>query len=586
MARVLKKEKTHKQAFFDDLISAIGDSSFVGEDVPENKDELKHWIKKPPTLKEFCDNWVGESLFPIQQEFGDAVLGVNPMEFGLEYEEGHAFWGKGSGKDRTIAKLQAYVICKLLHLKNPQGYLREFYGASIGEGDSLDLINMSINARQGENVYFKKFKNIIRITTNPSTGRNFFKEQGVDIRDGYDLLGNMANFPHNITAHSLNSETNTGEGLSPFFATIDEFGGFKPSAKAFSLLEAVEDSCVSRFPNGLGKVLVISYMYHYNDPMFIIYNKGLNDPKVFSSRHASYEVNPLITKQSLARKFSKNPEGAEMTYACTGGSEGSGFVTKKFMLDKAFSGFYDNPIVGDLISVKSEKLLNMKFKENFRGETGRYYVVHMDLATGKDKNDCVGLAMSHCEMFETSYDKNMIKELLKDGINVEVYSDDYKAVQRKGVVTDLAIQIVGETGEVEFATLRSFVVERLKKQLGFNIVYITLDGWQSKDTIQQFNRLGIQSWVESVDKDADAYVTWKELMYQSLWFSYPNLIAKREAKELMVDDQGKIDHPEKSFDREQTEGRDDGSKDVIDCIVANTKVAYEKIPLGITSAFG
>ncbi len=153
MARTLTKPKPIRDEFLQQLIGVVSTPSSSNKSI-----DLTEWIEPPVSLREFCYKWIGEPMFPIQQEFGDAIVGTNPYEFSTEYDEGHAFWGKGSGKDRMNAKILAYVAYKLTNLKNPQKFLREKYNASIGDDDNIDLTNMSINARQAQNVFFKKFK--------------------------------------------------------------------------------------------------------------------------------------------------------------------------------------------------------------------------------------------------------------------------------------------------------------------------------------------------------------------------------------------------------------------------------------------
>lgn len=577
--RTLTKEKSIKERFFNDIISAVSTPAIENED---GKDEI--WEFPPPSLTEFCNVWINEPLFPgKQQEFGDAMCGTDPFIFDTTYDEGHAFWGKGSGKDRTIAKLKAYVIAKLICLRNPQKFLRENYGASIADGDNIDIANMSINARQAENVYFKKFKSILKKTINPNTGRNWFEEMGVDMREGYDLQTVEVSFPKNITAHSLNSETNTGEGLSPIFVTIDEFGSFKAD-NAFGLLESVRESVISRFP-GVGKVAVISYKYYHNDPMDVLFRKEVNEPRTFSSKGSTFEVNQFRTKNDFAKAYRTNPERAKMIYECEGGETEGGFVTLKYMINYMFDPKYANPYPRDIYSIESDLLLTTPLAPDFKGKDGVLYCCHADLASGKEFNDCVGFALGHVERMYAKLDPKMKKDLAKQGIYVDMV-EDADEITRKGVVIDLALQIKAKTGgEVRLSDIRNFI-KLLKNKYGFNIVYGTFDGWESRDSIQQLNESGIDSWVESVDRKPDAYTTWKELMYQQLVKCHPQPIAEREARELIVDDKGKIDHPEMSYERDLKEGRDDGSKDVMDAIAAVTKVAYEKMNIEPDIFFG
>lgn len=584
MARTLRKEKPIQDIFYDELLTAV----LTPASIAIEEDGI--WAEKPVDIQDFCINWVGESLFPEQEHFSRAMLGNSPYEFNTDYDEGHAFWGKGSGKDRTISKIQLYLVYKLICLKNPQEFLRLKYGCSIGDGDAIDVVNMSINARQAQNVYFKKFKSLMKKCINPRTKHNWFGEKGVDLREGYDIQNTEVKFPHSITAHSLNSETNTGEGLNILLATIDEFGSF-PFEKAFELLDSIRDTVISRFPQ-VGKVCVISYKYYHNDPMDTVYKREKDNSRVYSSKKATYEVNLQITKEKLASQYTRNPEKAKMTYECEGGEKEGGYVTKKYMLSYMFTPAYVNPFKGDVLSIDASMLNSLSLKQEFlqagMDGSGRLYAIHVDLATGKKdmKNDCAGFAMTHVEPMFPKIDEKLKKDLYSEGVVVDFIGDDPElAVSRKGIIIDLAFQLTAKAGtEIQFSDVRKFIMKL--KQLGFNVAMVTFDGWESRDSIQILNEQGIKTEKFSVDKTNEAYDTWKELMYQQLIKTYPNSIAQREAKELVIDDNGKVDHPDESWDRYMSENIETGSKDVIDAIVGATKIAYDNFPLGSGVFFG
>lgn len=583
MARTLKKEKPIKDLFFDELITAVASP----QNAKSNKSfDSEWWNEKPVDVQEFSTKWLGESLYPNQLEFVTAMTGMTPDTFSDEYDEGHAFWGKGSGKDRTISKMQVYVVYKLMCLKNPQKFLREKYGCSIGEDDAIDLANMSVNARNAQNVYFKKFKSLVRRCKNPRTGKNWFEEKGCDLRDGYDIQNSEVRFGNNITAHSLNSETNTGEGLNLFMVAIDEFGSF-PYENGNKLLDASRDTVISRFPK-IGKVCVFSYKYYHNDPMDVLFNKEKNSPNVFSSKLSTWDVNLQAKKENFSKQYMRNPERAMMTYECTGGEIDGGYVTKKYMLNYMFDPSHENPVKGDLISINSSMLMSLNFKPWFTGSSGVLYAVHVDLATGKkaEKKDMASISMVHCDSMYPKIDEKLKKDLFSEGINIEFSSDNTDfIVTRKGIVVDLALQLVAPSGaEVQMSDVRNFIL-MLKNKYNFNIIYVTYDGWESRDSIQILQQNGMNAEYLSVDKDNSAYESWKELMYQQLFKCYPHSIAHRECKELILKD-GKVDHPDKSWDREVTEGIDNGSKDVIDSIVGAGKMAYDKIFLDSGIYFG
>jgi hypothetical protein len=70
---------------------------------------------------------------------------------GRLYQMAVLLWGKGSGKDYLCSILVAYLICVLLHLRDPQSYLE------LAPGENIDVVNVAYNADQAKRVFFLKF---------------------------------------------------------------------------------------------------------------------------------------------------------------------------------------------------------------------------------------------------------------------------------------------------------------------------------------------------------------------------------------------------------------------------------------------
>jgi hypothetical protein len=582
MARTLTKEKPLKDQFLTGL-----ETVFDTPVIESAKFDTEHWEEKPVDIVTFCRDFRKKPLWPIQEGFAEEILGDDPTIISQKYIGGMAFWGKGSGKDMTISDLQCYIAYWCICLKRPQQYLREILKCSIADDDAIDFGNVSINERQAKNVFFKKFKAAVRGTINPHTGNNWFEEKGLDLREGYGIQKTEVQFPKNIFAHSLNSETHTGEGLNLFFVTVDEFGSFAID-KAFVLLDALQDSSKSRFKR-VCKVCVISYKYNENDPMHILYNQWKNDSDYYVSKAATYEVNIHIEKSDLAKSFEKNPDKAKRTYECGESSAEGGYITRKYMLDYLFNKTIENPIIGDLQSIIASHLPTLRFKKWFKPVPGRIYAAHFDLAKGKiakseGGGDAAGFVLCHPETMKPEVDSRIKKELRNMGVvNIEGDSDE----EKKGIVYDLMLQLVADVGsEIEISECRKFIL-RLR-QMGFQINWVTYDGWQSLESIQQLKNQGINAEVLSVDKDSTPYdFVFKELLYQKLVKGYFHKVAKREAAELIVTDKGKIEHPEKSWERWLNEGEitDAGSKDVTDAMAGSGFNAWQNISLHSGTGF-
>jgi hypothetical protein len=161
------------------------------------------------------------------------------------------------------------------------------------------------------------------------------------------------------------------------------------------------------------------------------------------------------------------------------------------------------------------------------------YYIHIDLALNKDgKGDHAGIAMAHFDGWE----ENTIT-----------------GEKQKKVVVDLAEKIgAGNTGEIRFEDIRNKVYTLKKK--GYNIKKVTLDQFQSADTIQTLKSKGIRAEYQSVDRTVEPYQTLKELIYSGRIKCHKSEDLRDELRRLEITKANKVDHPP------------GGSKDVSDAV--------------------
>ena len=542
------------------------------------------WRIKSPSVREFFGMpntdpkkaWFYEPLYPLQLRMVEKAFGNDSLTWDTRYDELHVWWGKGAGKDRTIAKMMALVVVKLLCMVNPQKGLDQMMGGgTVGVDSPIDLINVSKDQTQAKVVFFKNFKSIIKKVKNPHTGKNFFEEIGVDLRDGKAIQTNTIEFPHEITCHSLNSKQYAGEGLNLFFVVADEIGA-SPAAQIRSQLTAIRETIDSRFPK-IGTLVLMSFKYADNCPMSVEYEIGKGVKRIYSTRAASWEVNPKKNKKTYERHYKRNPNKAMMTYECRSLKFGSGgYIRQKFLVPWCFnSDNFNNPFIDDVITTNS--ILSLRFKDDFvKRMSGKYCAIHVDLAKGKVEagGDTAGIAMSHPEEFLPKIHPKSRKMLGKMGFAVDA---DEKMV-RKGIIVDFALQITANRHtEVQFADIIQFIL--YIKRLGIRIYKVTYDGFSSIGELQRLLNLGINAAELSVDRTSAPYDTLKDSMYRGLVKGYGNYILERELKELIVTDKGKIDHPETSWLRLEQEGYELGSKDVADCVAGSSYTCMKEIPI-------
>jgi len=559
-------------------------SQLVREDYPDDSGD-SIWEEVPVSYEEFYNKdtgYIREPFFPIQSEFAGAMLGEDPKEWSTEYTEGQAYWGKGSGKDRTAAKILVYVCYKLMCMRNPMQVLSAGAEEIPSVEDKLEIGNVCINARLAEKVFFKYFTMLLRACRDPKTRKNWFVERGLDLRR--DVHKRDVEFPGNITAHSLDSEKYTGEGLNLFFVVFDEIAGFDVNG-AEELYDALVSTARSRFPRFM-KILLLSYKRSDGDFMNIRYEAAENEPRVFRSKASTWEVNLKRTKDDFIEDYLRDPETAERTYECEGRtSSKDAFIRQTNRISQVINNSgLSNPVVGDIISTLN--LRSIQFKESFKPLPQTAYYVHVDLALGKRGGDRCGISMGHFERGMTiNLSDDFIKALSEETGFSEKKFKEQVGRERIGVVIDLALQIrAPKGGEMLFEEVRNFI-ETLRRVHKFPIHWVTYDGWQSTDSIQLLRKSGVNAEEYSVDKTPEAYTTLKNLIYEGVFRFYNHRIAIREMEELIIVDTGKktgsvlkfrVDHPDKSAQRAKHEDRiNKGSKDVADAIAGVVRLCIK-----------
>lgn len=209
--------------------------------------------------------------------------------------------------------------------------------------------------------------------------------------------------------------------------------------------------------------------------------------------------------------------------------------------------------------VKRPKL--QKWFENRTRSDMRLRVGHVDIAYSGE-GDAMGIAMGHVEEIVTN----------KDGEDAPY------------IVIDFAMRIKAGPGqEIMLSDMRS-VLYHVRDELCFRLKRVTLDGFNSKDTMQQLAKRRFEVEYVSIDKKTLPYEDLREAIYDERiefppYYTYlragdDNLvrIIYKELSEL-VDNGTKIDHPV------------GGSKDVADAIagVTTTLMGDRKWRRGVSS---
>lgn len=545
----------------------------------------------PVSPKEFFEVWLKSPLFPSQYQILDQVFTSDYKDWRTDLKEILLLWGEGSGKDYTTVHTLAYCAYWLCCLKSPQEYFH------IGTGTPIVIACMSVNESHAKDVFFAQFTTCLKSVTNPSTGKNFFEELGVDLRDKRDIQTRKVLLPNNIQAYALDQSKYSGEGKNVLFAIFDEIAEYRYD-RAKVRYQNLKNTAFSRFHDHY-KIMMISYPRDEYDFMMSHYSEVEEWPEedrvqVYRSRKAPWDVRSkegahpmLIQKHLYAEKedyaplYRKDPEDTARRYECVfPKGTGNRFIKKfELFLDRCVKydrpspimwEYLDKPI--DNIFITEHDLLHMQWQPWFkpaysyeaymlekeiqaspnskmlykrlqrelqRHESAKYFI-HLDLSKGAGSStgekDCAGLVMLHPYEMSPS---------------------------QIGYYVDLAIQIRPEDEEINFEDIRKFIFKL--EASGYDIEMVSMDGYQSDDFRQVLSRKGIEcDNTVSVDRSRKPYDTLKGIMYQGKLDAYYYSVALRELKELQITDKGKVDHPKESQQRVKEEGLRKGSKDVAD----------------------
>ncbi len=521
---------------FNDFFEALQDNQF-----DENPVDVKTFVESPDFLNQ-------PPLSAIQYDIVEAMSQIyrkEDLHMLMGYEEGDRHFvkytkneiilqlGKGSGKDFVSTVACAYVVYKLLCLKDPARY----YGKP--SGDAIDIINVAINAEQAKNVFFKGFKTKI--------------EKSPWFAGKYDPKVNSISFDKSITVYSGHSERESHEGLNLFMAVLDEISGFVTEVgtgndqgkTADNIYKAFRGTVDSRFPD-LGKVVLLSFPRYNGDFISKRYEEVIMDkevverrykfiineelpegpdnefeivweedhilsykyPRMFALKRPTWEVNPTRKIDDFKIAFLTDIGDAMMRFLCTPTYSSDSFFKQKEKLEKCMT--LRNPVDN-----------HRRFDVGFKPDPEKIYYIHADLAQRHDK---CAVAIAHVERW----------------VNIQVIKD-YEQVAPIVIVDAVAWWEPKVEGPVDLSEVKKWI-QNLRRE-GFNIGMVTFDRWQSFDIQQELKAVGIKTDTVSVAKKH--YEDLAMMIYEER-IAMPMIpLLLEEMSELKIMKNNRVDHPRK-----------------------------------------
>jgi hypothetical protein len=430
--------------------------------------------------------------------------------------------GKGSGKDHCARISIAYTSYLLHCLNDPINY----YGKA--KGVYIDLLNLAVNAQQAQRVFFEPLKNLL--LSSP-----YFNEVGFEPR-----VSEIFFFSRPVRCFSGHSESEGWEGYEVLTVILDEISAFKTDSElrgelrskgsASAIYNMSKLSVMSRFPE-VGKVILLSFPRYKGDFIQQRFNSAAtkNEPKTWTIKAATWDVNPTIKRSDLESEYIRNPIEARARFECEPPNMDDAFFRDADLVRKAFHHGED--------PVDQE---DGTFKKWFNGTDSKTRFMHVDLSLKRDRT---GLALVHSGGFRE----------IKTSMGVE---------HLPVVNVDLIHSWEAKPGaEINFSSVRQMIVDLCRK---FDVAKVTFDRWQSIEMVQSLRAQGINADFHSVKKtDYDTLLT---SIYDGRLRGYWNeILVEEELLKLRLFGNNKIDHPAT------------GSKDLADALAGAVFSCVENI---------
>jgi len=543
--------------------------------------------QKPASIKEFLgpgyldiDAKVRPGIRAAMEEiFGDKVNGKRIAN----YEEAMVTGGIGIGKTTLASIALPYMVHWVICLKDPQDYFNLLPGSRIAfmqmstsEDQALQVIFGDIKARIEHSEWFvnnaqydRKFTKQIRFP-----GKDIWILPGDSKEttfEGYNILGGILDemdshtvtkdkdyadvgfdtIQSRIASRFVDEETNGHKGLILCIGQMKKGSGF--AARKYKQMLANPRAHVTRMTiweslgweprpghKGFLKEDGTRDSFWYDRKRKMVIPAGVAD----NIRNEDFIEIPNAYKL----QFDNNPEKALRDLAGIPPETEDPFISLVDRIEECRTRWH--AIHGDESPVSTEPT-RVEFADWFKVENdARRRAMHIDIATSGD-GDALGMAMGHVDRLVESDDGDL----------------------KPHITIDFMARIKVPSGqEILLSDVRS-VIYRLRDELGFRLWTVTMDGFQSTDTMQQLRKRRYKADYLSVDRDPLPYEDLREAIYDRR-IDFPKYmtyrtkgstelvdIAFEELTRLTMVDKGvkgKIDHPS------------DGSKDVADCLAGVT----------------
>ena len=531
-----------------------------------------------PTIDQFIDDpyylgkVLGQGLYPIWRE---AAREVFPTPYHSPYDELILSGAIGLGKSTFGLLVQMYDMCRMLSLANPHQYYNLIESTKI----SFPLLNATQKLAFG--VLWDQFQTWVENSPYFKSKLNHKDKKTMFIKNIDVVVGSRGGeFLGQATAGAIFSEIND----------MTVIGG-----QAEDNLDTISTRRDSRFKGKNKEVFghIILDSSSKGNRSFIDVRleekrkKGINDFKVFAYTHwaakwhlggysgkyfkvyaGDEHIDPFILDDGVDRSdlldrldqsrmidvpvehrqsFEFNIIKSLRDLAGMATFSSSAFISSNEIIQDTF--IRPNPVSKNMIVLdffdENQQLISYLDVTSLKSLNNAPRFIHIDLGL---KNDSTGIACSYIDRYEEFEVYDPVK-----GGKVVLVEPLY--------VTEWVMEIRAVPGqEVPIFKIKKFILDM--KGLGYPIVCVSTDGFQSTNLRQDLLAAGLNTQLISVDRTKDPYNNLRNtILERRLSCIHSNKLIK-EIRELEENDQ-KFDHPP------------EGSKDISDAVCGSIWSAKE-----------
>lgn len=483
----------------------------------------EEWEEVPVDIGTFI---VSEEYLGIGEDIRPAVKKDLIDLFEGDYDEAAFVEAIGAGKSFKSAVAILYQVYTCLCLKDPAKTL------GLAKNTQIAFMNMATSKPQATDVVFSEIK--VKVDSSP-----WFQHHGMPD----PKIRSRLRFPKKVNILPGGSSSKQPLGYNVLGGIMDEAAFYHDPSRGGSRMaqdqaEEIYSAITRRIKSRFGHLptryqamrlfIMISSPRYEDDFIERKYDEARTNPRIFARRRPLWEAMPPGTYSKktfydaeikmhipvdFQEDWTKNAHAARRDF----GAQPSAALNP-FMDWSKLKEIMDASSMQDPVLKEDEFGHPLEFAEWFRGDPRYRYVMHIDLGLSRD---ACGISMAH-------WDPERVK-----------------------AVIDLAHQIRTSKKKVlQFAKVRGIIFEL--RRLGFRIILVSYDNFQSVDSRQILESKGIPAEHLSCDKSMEPYDTFLGFVNQGEMDIAPNPKLLKECRRLELVDGKKVDHPP------------NGSKDIAD----------------------